>query len=161
LVAAPAAEVVQGNTGVLVSVTDLADREPRALADGEVLDLGGRRIRWIDTPHVPHGWDAGLIYEEVTGTLFVGDLFTAFGRGPASTGDDIVGPAIETEDATGASAVTPSSGTTVRDLATWQPRMLALMHGPAFTGDAEAVLHDLGDDYDRRLTARTNGPARG
>ncbi|HVW41884.1 MAG TPA: hypothetical protein VHC18_11105 [Amycolatopsis sp.] len=153
LAAAPAAEVVQGSTGVLVSVTDLADRQPRALRSGEVLDLGGRRVHWIDTPHVPHGWDAGVIYEEVTGTLFVGDLFTAYGPNGASTDSDIVGPAVATEDATHASAVTPTSGATVRALATWQPRTLALMHGPAFTGDTAGALTALGDDYDRRLAA--------
>ncbi|MHB8288624.1 MAG: oxygen-binding di-iron domain-containing protein [Acidimicrobiales bacterium] len=108
--AAEQAEVVQGSTGVLVSVNDLADRSPRALSDGEVFDLGGRRVRWIDTPHVPHGWDAGLIYEETTRTLFVGDLFTMTGRVPASTDGDIVTPAITFEDHGRASAVTPASG---------------------------------------------------
>lgn len=153
LAAAPAAEVVQGSTGVLVSVTDLADRPPRALGDGEVLDLGGRRVHWIDTPHVPHGWDAGLIYEEVTGTLFTGDLFTAYGQVPFSTEADIVGPAVTAEDASHSSAITPSTGPTIRHLATWRPRTLALMHGPAFTGDAAGALHALADDYERRLTA--------
>jgi flavorubredoxin len=119
-----------------------------------VLDLGGRRVRWIDTPHVPHGWDAGLIYEEVTGTLFTGDLFTAYGRVPASTDADIVGPAADAEDAGHATAITPATGSVVRDLATRQPHTLALMHGPAFTGDATAALHALGDDYDRRLGAQ-------
>lgn len=154
LAAAPAAEVLQGSTGVLVSVTDLADRPPRALGDGEVLDLGGRRVQWIDTPHVPHGWDAGLIYEEVTGTLFVGDLFTAYGQVPASTDGDIVDPAIAAEDASHGSAITPTTGSTVRGLATWNPHALALMHGPAFTGDAVRALDALGHDYDRRMTAQ-------
>lgn len=154
LAAAPAAEVVQGSTGVLVSVTDLADRAPRALRDGAVLDLGGRRVRWIDTPHVPHGWDAGLIYEEVTGTLFTGDLFTAYGQVPVSTEGDIVGPAIEAEDASHATALTPTTGPIVRDMANWEPRTLALMHGPAFTGDAAAALEALADDYERRRAAQ-------
>lgn len=154
LAAAPTAEVVQGSTGVLVSVTDLADRPPRALGHGEVLDLGGRRVRWIDTPHVPHGWDAGLIYEEVTGTLFAGDLFTAYGSVAAVTDSDIVGPAITAEDASHGSAITPTTGSTVRGLASWNPRTLALMHGPAFTGDTTAALDALGDDYDRRMTAQ-------
>src|SRR5690606_38915338 len=77
--AAPNATPAQGATGVLVSLGDLADREPRALTDGEVLDLGGKRVRWLDTPHVPHGWDAGLLHEESTGTLLCGDLFTLLG----------------------------------------------------------------------------------
>jgi len=157
LAAAPAAQVVQGSTGVLVSIADLADREPRALRDGEVLDLGGRRVRWIDTPHVPHGWDAGLIYEEVTGTLFAGDLFTAFGHAAATTEGDIVGPAIDTEDTGRASAITPGTAAIVRDMAVLKPRTLALMHGPAFTGDAAAALSALADDYERRLTAQVTG----
>ena len=63
----PGAEVAHGQTGCMVSLNDLADRQPRALADGEVIDLGGKRVRYLDTPHVPHGWEAGLLYEETTG----------------------------------------------------------------------------------------------
>ena len=69
-------------TGCMVSLDDMADRPPRVLQDGEVIDLGGKRVRYLDTPHVPHGWDAGVIYEETTGTLFCGDLFTQLGDGP-------------------------------------------------------------------------------
>ena len=76
LAAAPRACVAHGQQACDVSLNDLADRPPRALADGEVLDLGGKRMRWIDTPHVPHGWEAGAIYEEIAGTLFCGDLLT-------------------------------------------------------------------------------------
>ena len=100
--AAPNATPAQGATGVLVSLGDLADREPRALTDGEVLDLGGKRVRWLDTPHVPHGWDAGLLHEESTGTLLCGDLFTLLGDDhPATTDGDIVTAAIEADDAMG------------------------------------------------------------
>ena len=65
-----------------LSVADMADRPPRMLADGEVIDIGGRRVRYIDTPHVPHGWDAGVIFEETTRTLFAGDLFAHYGTRP-------------------------------------------------------------------------------
>ena len=82
----------------MVSLNDLADRPPRPLADGEVLDLGGKRVRQIDTPHVPHGWEAQVLFEETTGTLLCGDLFTQVGDGPGAHDDDIVGPAIEAED---------------------------------------------------------------
>ncbi|MDA8281971.1 MAG: MBL fold metallo-hydrolase [Actinomycetota bacterium] len=149
--AAAQAEVVQGSTGVLVSVNDLADRPPRALPDGEVLDLGSKRVRWIDTPHVPHGWDAGLIYEETTRTLFVGDLFTMTGRVPVSTDGDIVTPAIATEDLGRASAVTPASGPTLRRLVSFGATRMALMHGPVFSGDLPSALGALADDFDRRL----------
>ena len=68
---APEATVAQSTIGCLVQLNDLADRPPRALADGEVLDVGGHRLRWIDTPHVPHGWEAGVLYDETTRTLLV------------------------------------------------------------------------------------------
>lgn len=107
---APSAQVVHGRLGVMVSLGDLADRPPRALAEGEVLDLGRRRVRWIDTAHVPHGWDSGLLLEETTGTLLCGDLFTATGPGPAVSGADPVGPALAAEDRFGATALTPGPG---------------------------------------------------
>jgi len=73
---------MHGAVGCTVSIADMADRPPRMLADGEVVDIGGKRIRYIDTPHVPHGWDAGVIFEETTATLLCGDLFTKRGGGP-------------------------------------------------------------------------------
>jgi flavorubredoxin len=83
LATAPTAQVAHGMTACMVSLNDLADRPPRTLADGEAIDLGGKRVRYLDTPHVPHGWEAGLLYEETTGTLFCGDLFAHLGDGPA------------------------------------------------------------------------------
>ena len=80
LAAAPRAEVAHGRLGCMVSVSDLADRPPRPLDDGDVLDLGGHRLRYLATPHVPHGWDAGLYVDETTGTLLCGDLFTQVGN---------------------------------------------------------------------------------
>lgn len=148
---APQAQVAHGMIGVGVSLNDQADRAPRVLGDGEVLDLGGKRARYIDTPHVPHGWDAGLIYEETTGTLLCGDLFTQYGEGPATTDKDIVGPAIAGEDIAGYSALNPNMGATLRRLSALKPKTLALMHGPSFTGDGAAALNALADDYDRRL----------
>src|SRR3954463_7250298 len=75
LASAPQAQAAQGQTGSMVSLSDFADRPPRALSDGETIDLGrGKRVRYIDTPHTPHGWDAGLLYEESTRTLLCGDL---------------------------------------------------------------------------------------
>jgi flavorubredoxin len=153
LAAAPRSTVVQGMTGCMVSLTDLADRAPRPLADGEVLDIGGHRMRWIDTPHVPHAWEAGLLYDETTRTLLCGDLFTQTGAYPATTTDDIIGPAIAGENTFGASSLAPTSGATLRRLAGLEIDTLALMHGPAFTGDCNAALLDLADDYDQRVAA--------
>ena len=110
-------------------------------------------MRYLDTPHIPHGWEAGVLYEESTGTLLCGDLFTQLGNAPALTGGDIVGPAIAAEDLFLFSTLHPSTGRTIRRLATLAPRMLALMHGPAVTGDGAAALRSLADDYDRRIRA--------
>src|SRR5207253_2151461 len=85
----------------------VAGIDPRVLADGEVIDLGGRRVRYIDTPHIPHGWDAGVLYEEGNGTLLCGDLFTQLGDGPALTGGDVVGPALAAEDLFRYSSLSP------------------------------------------------------
>jgi hypothetical protein len=133
----------------------MADRAPRALENGEVIDLGGgKRVRYIDTPHTPHGWDAGVMYEESTGTLLCGDLFTQLGDGPALTEGDIVGPAIAGENLFGYSSLCPGMGATIRALAKLSPRTLALMHGPSFSGDGAAALSALADEYDRRASGR-------
>ncbi len=115
LAAAPAAQVAHGAIGCMVSLDDLADRAPRPLADGETLDLGGKRVRHIDTPHVPHGWEARVLYEETTGTLLCGDLFTHLGSGPALTEDDIVEPAAAAEDLFRASSLAPSTVPALRN----------------------------------------------
>ena len=160
LAAAPKSQVVGSHMANILSLFDLCDRPPHSMSDGELLDLGGKRVRMLDTPHVPHGWDAHLLYEEETGALLCGDLFTALGKGPAVTDGDVVGPAAAAEDLFGATCLTPTTAPTIRGLADLGATTLALMHGPAFTGDCGAALHDLADDYDRRLTAalQTCGP---
>jgi flavorubredoxin len=151
LAAAPQATPAHGQTGCLVSLNDFADRPPRELKDGEAIDLGGgKRVRYIDTPHTPHGWDAGVLYEESTRTLLCGDLFTQLGNGSALTERDVVGPAIVAEDLFKYSSLSPGMGTTIRALSRLAPRTLALMHGPSFAGDGAAALHALADEYDRR-----------
>ncbi|WP_188897244.1 oxygen-binding di-iron domain-containing protein [Caldovatus sediminis] len=155
LAIAPRAEVAHGTIACLVTLNDVADRAPRILADGEVLDIGGRRLRYLDTPHVPHGWDAGVMFEETTGTLLCGDLFTHAGDGPALTRDDILGPSIAAEDLFGYSSLSPGMGRTIRRLAALAPRTLATMHGSSFAGDGAAALEGLAAEYDRRLRAAT------
>jgi flavorubredoxin len=154
LACAPDAVVAHGEIAVMVSLNDLADRAPRLLRNGEVIDLGGKRVRYLDTPHTPHGWDAGVMFEESTGTLLCGDLFTQVGNGPALVHGDIVGPALAGEDMFGYSTLNPNMGTTIRSLATLSPRTLALMHGPSFSGDCDGALRALADDYDRRALQR-------
>jgi flavorubredoxin len=159
LATAPHAEIAHGQVGCDVSLNDMAERPPRPLQDGEVIELGGgKRLRYLATPHVPHGWDAGVLYEESTGTLFCGDLFTQFGDDGPLVERDIVGPAVAAEDAFAASALNPAMGATLRRLADLAPRTLALMHGPSFQGDGAAALRELAADYDRRI-ARGLQPA--
>jgi flavorubredoxin len=149
---APDATLIVGQTAADVSVGDLANRTPQPWADGETLDIGGRRLRYIATPQVPHGWDAGLLYEEVTETLLAGDLFTHFGGGPPMRDDDIVERAFAAEDLyKGMTALTPSTAPTIRKLATLAPTTLALMHGSSFDGDCQEALTALADGYEARL----------
>jgi flavorubredoxin len=150
---APRAEVAHGVTGCMVSLNDLARRPPVPLADGQVVELGAHRVRHIDTPHVPHGWEARVLFEETTGTLLCGDLFTQLGDGPAVTTDDIVEAASQAEDVFGASCLTPTTGSTMRGLAALSPSTLAVMHGSCFSGDGAAALLALADNYDARLRA--------
>src|SRR5665213_2080544 len=150
LAAAPNAEVAHGIVGCMVSLNDLADRPPRALADGEVIDLGGKLVRHIDTPHVPHGWDARVLYEETTGTLLCGDLFTHIGNGPALTTDDIIEPAMEAEAIFHSSALAPDTAAVMRRLGDLEPSTLALMHGSSYNGDCKKALYDLAGAYETR-----------
>ena len=143
LAAAPHAEVVHGQTACMVSLDDLADRPPRPLADRETIDLGGKRMRWMDTPHVPHGWEAGLFYEETGSTLFCGDLLTHGGDGPALTESDVAGPAIAMEEVFHAMSMAPNTGAVLHQLAGLEPTTLALMHGSSFRGDGAAALRAL------------------
>lgn len=151
LAAAPRAQVAHGETGVMVSLNDLADRAPRALRDGEVLDLGGKRVRHLDTPHVPHCWEARVLFEETTSTLLCGDLFTHLGDGPALTKNDLVGPAREAEEMFRSSSIGPTTAPTIRELAKLAPKRLALMHGSSFDGDCGQALRELANAYEEML----------
>lgn len=153
LAAAPRAEVAHGRLGCGVSLNDLCDRPPRPMDDGEVIDLGGKRVRHLDTPHVPHGWEARVLYEETTGTLLAGDLFTQVGNGPALVESDIVGPAIDAELLFRYSTLAPGTTETLARLADLRPRTLALMHGSSFTGDGGGALRELAAQLDARFLA--------
>jgi flavorubredoxin len=155
LAAAPHAQVAHGALGCMVSIGEMADRPPRPLVDGEVIELGTKKVRHIDTPHVPHGWEARVLFEETTATLLCGDLFTHLGDGPALTEGDIVGPAGQAEDVFAYSCLAPSTPSTIDQLATLEPTTLALMHGSSFHGDCAASLRDLASAYRDRITAAT------
>jgi flavorubredoxin len=146
LQSAPHAQVVHGETACNISLNDLADRSPRAVADRELVTSGPRRVRYIDTPHVPHAWESGVIFEETAGILFCGDLFTQLG-GQATTDDDIVPAAIAAEDTFHSTSVGTATAPTIRRLAELNPRVLALMHGPTYFGDGSAALSRLAAYY--------------
>lgn len=143
LAAAPGAQVVHGELGCNVSLNDLADRLPRPLAEGEVLDLGGKRMRWLPTPHVPHNWEAGVFFEETERTLFCGDLLTHVGDGVPLTDQDILGPAIAAEEMFQSMSGAPHAAERLRQLADLEPATLALMHGASFRGEGAAPLRGL------------------
>ena len=146
LAAAPAAVPLCSQIAAMVSVTDVADRAPRALADGEQLVLGRHTIQWIDTPHVPHGWDCGLLLDNATNTLFCGDLFTQPGHGKqALTESDILGPSEAFRQAMDYFAHAPQSAATLARLAQLKPGTLACMHGSAWRGDGGALLRHLSE----------------
>lgn len=143
--AAPAAEPLCGAVAKMVSVDDVATRPARAMSDGEGLDLGQHRVRWLDTPHVPHGWECGFLMEERTGTLLCGDLFTQPGEGTvALTEDDILAPSEAFRKQMDYYAHAPHTRATLDRLAALAPRVLACMHGSAWTGDGGALLRELG-----------------
>jgi flavorubredoxin len=151
LTAAPQSQVAHNTLGCLVSLNDLCDRPPRPLDEGEVIDLGGKRVRQISTPHVPHGWEAQVFYEETTGTLLCGDLCTQLGGGPAVTTDDVVQPALAAEGMFHPTALAPHTAETMRSLGDLDPTTLAIMHGSSFQGDGKQVLYDLAAGYEKLI----------
>jgi flavorubredoxin len=126
LAAAPQAQVAHGALGCEISLDDMLSRPPVPLADGQVLELGGkelrmRRVRHLDTPHVPHNWESRVLYEEQTGTLLCGDLGSQLG-GHEPVTDDLVEPAIEAEQAFRGSSLSSAVPATLRRLAALEPR---------------------------------------
>jgi flavorubredoxin len=146
LAAAPEAEPVCSSIAAMVSVADFADRSPRPLANGEELSLGRHTLRWIDTPHMPHGWDCGLMMESSTRTFFCGDLFTQGGSGKvALTESDILGPSEAFRKPLDYFAHAPQTQAILERLARLEPTTLACMHGSAWRGNGASLLRALAD----------------
>lgn len=146
LAAAPQAVPVCSRIAAMVSVADMVDRAPRALADGEQLALGRHTLQWLDTPHVPHGWDCGLMMDASTGTFFCGDLFTQPGHGEqALTEDDILGPSEAFRQPMDYFAHAPQTADTLGRLAQLKPTTLACMHGSAWRGNGAVLLRHLAE----------------
>ncbi len=146
LAAAPEAAPLCGRIAALVSINDLADRPPRALADGETITLGRHALRWLDAPHLPHGWECGYLFDETTRTLLCGDLFTQPGShsGPL-TESDILTPSEDLRRTLDYFSHTRNARALIDKLAATEPTTLACMHGSAWRGDGAALLRALAD----------------
>jgi flavorubredoxin len=144
LAAAPNSVPVCSRVAAMVSVNDVADRPAQPLADGETLKLGRHEVRWYDTPHMPHGWESGLMMELHTGTFLCGDLFTQGGTGETPlTEADILGPSEAFRGQMDYYAHSPDTTTILERLAKERPKVLACMHGSAWQGDGAALLRNL------------------
>jgi len=141
---APLAVPLCGAVAKMVSVDDVADREAIDLGDGEQLSLGKHTVGWIDTPHLPHGWDCGYLFEQATSTLFCGDLFTQPGadHSPLIEGD-ILGPSEAMRDVMDYYAHTEDTGGLIAKLAATEPTTLACMHGSSWSGNGSELLGQL------------------
>jgi flavorubredoxin len=145
LALAPRAQPLCGQIAALVSIGDLADRPPVAMNDGETRALGRHRVRWLDAPHLPHGWDCGYLFEETTATLLCGDLLTQPGPGAEPlTHGDILSPSDAFRRQMDYFAHSPQSAALLAKLAATRPQRLACMHGSAWEGDGAALLGALG-----------------
>ncbi|MDH6124595.1 MBL fold metallo-hydrolase [Kitasatospora sp. GP82] len=164
LAVAPHAEAAHNTLGCLVSLNDLADRPPRPMDDGETLDLDGRRVRRqvrnINTPHVPHNWEARVLFEENTRTLFCGDLFTHLGNGPAVTDRDLVELALDSEQVFRQTSCLTAAVATPRSLADLKPQTRAVMHGSSYRGDGARALSALADGLEARFSPEAEFAAR-
>jgi flavorubredoxin len=144
---APQAVPVCGQIAAMVSIEDLADRAPRALADGETLSLGKRQVQWFDAPHLPHAWECGFMAETQTRTLLCGDLFTQPGIGALPlTESDILSPSEAYRHELDYFSHTPDARGMLERLAAANPATLACMHGSAWHGDGASLLRALADE---------------
>lgn len=141
---APLAKPLCSSIAKMVTVDDIALRPAHSLSDGEELSLGTHTVRWIDTPHLPHAWECGHLFETKTKTLFCGDLFTQGGHQhePLTT-QDILDSSEEMRSTLDYFSHTKQVHELMEKLATNSPRVLACMHGAAWEGDGAALLRQL------------------
>jgi flavorubredoxin len=150
LAVAPLAVPVCGRVAAMVSIEDLADKSPRAMADGETLSLGAHDVQWFDAPHMPHAWECGFMMEQKTRTLLCGDLFTQPGTGEvALTEADILAPSEAFRRELDYFSHTKNARVMLERLATASPTTLACMHGSAWRGDGAGLLRELADSLEK------------
>jgi flavorubredoxin len=148
--AAPNARPLCSRVAAMIGNGTAANREPRAMADGETLCTGRRTLRWLDAPHVPHGWDCGYLLDTTARVLFCGDLFTQGGLGQEPTTEgDILGPSEAFRQHADYFSYTRNARPIIDKLVATEPRVLACMHGSAFVGDGAKMLRALGDVLER------------
>ncbi|WP_372982381.1 hypothetical protein [Marinobacter sediminum] len=146
LAVAPHSVPLCGRVAAMVSIEDLADRSPRALADGELISLGTHAVRWFDAPHLPHAWECGFLTEETTRTLLCGDLFTQGGsKLPPITEADILGPSEAFRHKMDYFSHTRNADAMLERLAATESTTLACMHGSAWRGDGGKLLRSLAE----------------
>ena len=145
LAAAPQAAPLCSEVAAMVSVNDFADRPAHAMADGAELALGKHTVKWLDTPHLPHGWETGYLMDITCKTMFCGDLFTQGGLGAlALTQDDILEPSEEFRKPMDYFSHSTNTRQLIEKLASESPTTLACMHGSAWSGDGASLLRALG-----------------
>jgi flavorubredoxin len=146
---APKAEPVCTLVGKLVTVDDFSSRPARGMTAADVLSTGKHRYRFYPSPHIPHGWDAGVLFEETQKTLFCSDLFHHFGDAAALTLSDLIGPTrqgmqkMQQGPLASYMPYTRSTEGVLRSLAELKPETLAVMHGSSYRGPCERLLTDL------------------
>jgi flavorubredoxin len=145
LAAAPKAQPLCSSIAAIVQMNDLADRAPRALQDGETLSTGKRTLRWLDTPHLPHGWECGYLFDATARVLFCGDLFTQPGLGQTPvTEADVLAPSEAFRAQMDYFSYSRRTPELIEKVAATSPRLLACMHGAAWRGDGASALRALG-----------------
>jgi flavorubredoxin len=158
LAVAPSAEPVHGQVSALIGNGDFFDRPAKAMQDGDTLDLGAKKLRFLITPHVPHAWDAIMVFEETTRTLFCSDLFTVFGKPPATTEDDVVEQSMAAlRQLPGYLPIGAHTAQVFDRLEGLDPAVLAGHHSSAITGNAVQALRDLRGELFREFGMPSNG----
>jgi flavorubredoxin len=160
LAVAPQAQAACGEVGAMVNVQDFASRPPRALKPAEILDTGNHRFQWVPTPHLPHGWDAGVLFDESHRVLFCSDLFHQLGKREPITSNDVVSRWADAVATYQNHPVlmdyvpfTPQTRRHMEKLASLTPQVLAAMHGSTFVGDGSQALRDAAIALERLLGA--------
>lgn len=151
LAIAPNAEPVCSFVGAVVSVNDFSVRPARGLMDGETFSTGKNKFRYLHTPHLPHCWEAGLLFEETNRTLFSSDLFHQLGDVDAFTDKSVIDRVRRTfidYDSTPLAGYMPYTRQTekhLEKLIDLEPATIAAMHGSTYSGDGSQALREFGD----------------